>query len=150
MTRNRISKVIIAIQIVGSVYAIILLFANFPGFDNGWIAGLLYSIPLPLPVLGIAAGLLYWTGKNSGFYGSIAAHAFQIPMIFTTALAYKIAFGISVFLKVNGPINLVELNFGVSTTLVVLPGQQSTVVAVNLYALFAMMYLIRDWKKTNE
>ena len=101
-------------------------------------------------MLGIASGLLYWAGKTAGFYGSIAAHALQIPMIFTTALAYKMAFGISVFLKVIGPTKLVELNFGVSTILVVVPGQQSAVVAVNLYALFAMMYLIRDWKKTNE
>ena len=150
MSLNRRSKVIVAIQIVGSVYATILLLADFPGFDIGWITWLFYNVSLAVPALGIASGLLYWAGKTAGFYGSIAAHALQIPMIFTTALAYKMAFGISVFLKVIGPTKLVELNFGVSTILVAVPGQQSAVVAANLYALFAMMYLIRDWKKTNE
>ena len=150
MTLNRRSKVIVAIQIVGSVYAIILLLVDFPGVDIEWITWLLYSVSLVVPGLGIVSGLLYWAGKTAGLYGSIAAHALQIPMIFTTALAYKMAFGISVFLKVIGPTKLVELNFGVSTILDVLPGQQSAIVAVNLYALFAMMYLIRDWKKTTK
>ena len=150
MALNRRSKVIVAIQIAGSVYATILLLADFSGFDIGWITWLLYSVSLAVPVLGITSGLLYWAGKTAGFYGSIAAHALQIPMIFSTVLAYKMAFGISVFLKVIGPTKLVELNFGASTILVVVPGQQSAVVAVNLYAIFAMMYLIRDWRKTNE
>jgi len=150
MTLNRRSKVIVAIQIAGSAYAAIIFLADFPGFDIGWTTWLLYSVTLAVPVFGIASGFLYWAGKTAGFYGSIAAHALQIPMIFTTVLAYKMAFGISVFLKIIGPTKLVELNFGVSTILVVVPGQQGAVVAVNLYALFAMMYLIRDWKKTNE
>lgn len=150
MTLNKRSKVIVAIQIAGSVYATILLLVDFPGFDIGWITWLLYSISLAVPVFGIASGLVYWAGKTAGFYGSVAAHVLQIPMIFTTALAYKMAFGMSVFLRVIGPIKLVEINLGVSTILVVEPGQQSAVLAVNLYALFAMMYLIRDWKKTNQ
>ena len=150
MTLNSRSKVIVAIQVAGSVYATILLLADPPEFDIEWITWLLYSVSLTVPVLGITSGLLYWAGKTAGFYGSIAAHALQIPMIFTTALAYKMTFGVSVFLKVIGPTKLVELNFGVSTILVVVPGQQSAVVAVNLYALFAMMYLIRDWEKPNE
>jgi hypothetical protein len=103
-----------------------------------------------MPVIGFVSGLLYWAGKTAGFYGSVATHVLQIPMIFTTALAYKLAFGIGVFLKIIGPIKLVELKLGASTILVVVPEQQSAIVAVNLYALFALMYLIRDWKKANE
>ena len=78
---------IVAIQVAGSVYATILLLADPPEFDIEWITWLLYSVSLTVPVLGITSGLLYWAGKTAGFYGSIAAHALQIPMIFTTALA---------------------------------------------------------------
>jgi hypothetical protein len=60
-----------------------------------------------------------------------------------------LAFGIGVFLKVIGSIKLVSLNLGAPTILVVAPEPQGTIIAVNLYAIFALMYLVRDWKKAN-
>lgn len=150
MTLNRRSQIIVAIQIAGSAIAAITLLTIFPGFDAGGIAWLLYSIQFAIPLIGFVSGLLYWAGMTAGFYGSIAVHALQIPIIFTTALAYKLAFGIGVFLKITGPIKLVELKIGASTILVVMPEQKSAVVAVNLYALFALVYLIRDRKRTRE
>ena len=150
MTLNRRSQIIIVIQIAGSAIAAITLLTIFPRFDAGGITWLLYSILFAMPLTGFVSGLLYWAGKTAGFYGSIAVHALQIPVIFTTALAYKLAFGIGVFLKIFGPIKLVELKFGASTILVVVPEQGSTVVAVNLYALFALLYLIKDRKKARE
>lgn len=53
-------------------------------------------------------------------------------MLFTAALAYKIAFGINAFFKVIGPIKRVELIVGVSIVFDVVPAQQSAVIAVNL------------------
>lgn len=150
MNPNRRTQVIVAIQIAGSAYAAITLLTISPGFDAGWIAWLLYIILLAVQGFVIASGLLYWAGKTAGYYGSIIAHALQIPMFFTTAFAYKLAFGIGVFVKIIGPIKLVEVKLGASTILVAVPGQQSAVVAVNLYALFALMYLMRDWKNAKE
>lgn len=150
MNLNRRSQVIVAIQIAGSAYAAITLLTVFPGLGADGITWLFYSILLAVSVFGFVSGLLYWAGKKAGYYGSIAAHALQIPMVITTALAYKLAFGFGVFLKIIGPIKLVELKFGASIVLIVLPEQQSAVVAVNLYALFALMYLVRDRKTESE
>jgi len=149
MHLNRRSQAIIAIQIGGSAIAVITLLTVFPSLNAGGVAWLLYSILFAIPVIGFVSGLLYWAGKAAGFYGSVATHALQIPVFLTTVLAYKLAFGIGVFLKIIGPIKLVELKLGASTILVVLPEQQGAVVAVNLYALFALMYLIRDRKRAD-
>ena len=108
------------------------------------------AIQIAGSAFGFASGLLFWAGKSIGYFGSIVTHALQIPMIMTTAFAYKLAFGIGLFLKVIGPNELVSLNLGAPTILVVAPEPQGTIIAVNLYAIFALMYLVRDWKKANE
>jgi hypothetical protein len=150
MNLNKRQRVIVAIQIAGSAYGLIILLTSFPGFDSGGIKLSFYSVLLVVSAFGFASGLLFWAGKSIGYFGSIVTHALQIPMIMTTAFAYKLAFGIGVFLKVIGPIKLVSLNLGAPTILVVAPELQGTIIAVNLYAIFALMYLVRDWKKANE
>jgi hypothetical protein len=150
MNLNRRSQVIVAIQITGSAYAAITLLTTIPGSDVGRMTWFLYSILLTIPVFSFASGLLYWAGRTAGYYGSVAAHVLQLPMIFTTVLAYKLVFGIGVFLRIIDLAELVELTFGASTILLVAPQQQSTIVAINLYALFALMYLIRDRNKASE
>ena len=150
MNLNRRSQVIVAIQITGSAYAAITLLTVIPGSDASWMTWFLYSILLTIPVFSFASGLMYWAGSTAGYYGSVIAHLFQLPMIFTTSLAYKMAFGIGVFLRIIDLTELAELTFGASTILLVTPLQQSTIVAVNLYALFALIYLIRDRSKASE
>jgi hypothetical protein len=150
MNLNTRQRVIVVIQIAGSAYGLIILLTAFPGFDSSGINLSIYSVLLAVSAFGFASGLLFWAGKSIGYFGSIVTHALQIPMIMTTAFAYKLAFGIGVFLKVIGPIKLVSLNLGAPTILVVAPESQGTIIAVNLYAIFALMYLVRDWKKANE
>ncbi len=150
MNLNTRQRVIVVIQIAGSAYGLIILLTAFPGFDSAGINLSIYSVLLAVSAFGFASGLLFWAGKSIGYFGSIVTHALQIPMIMTTAFAYKLAFGIGIFLKVIGPINLVNLNLGAPTILAVVPEPQGTIIAVNLYAMFALMYLVRDWKKANE
>ncbi len=150
MILNKRMRVIVAIQIAGAAYAVFTLLSAIPEFDISGITLLLYSILLAVSVLGVASGLFFWMGKTAGYYGSVVTHALQIPMMVTTAMAYKLAFGIGAFLKIIGPIKLVGLKLGASTILIVLPAQQGTIIAVNLYALFALVYLIRDSRKMNE
>ena len=150
MSLNTRLRVIVAIQIAGSAYAAITLLIAFPGSDSGTITLLLYSVLLAVSVFGFVSGLLFWAGKNAGYFGSIATHALQIPMVVTTALAYRLCFGIGIFLQIIDPGNLFGLTFGASTILAVEPQQQGAVVAVNLYALVALVYLIRDRKQANE
>jgi hypothetical protein len=142
MTLNKRQRVIVGIQIAGSAYSLIIL-----GLDSGGINFWIYSFLLALSAFGLASGLLAWAGNDIGYFGSIVTHVLQIPMIVTTAFAYKLVFGIGVFLKIVGPMELVSLNVGAPTNLVVSPEQQGTIVAVNLYAIFALAYLIRGWKK---
>ena len=150
MSLNTRTRVIVAIQIAGSAYATINLLIAFPGFDSGTITLLPYSVPLAASVFGFASGLLFWAGKTVGYFGSIATHALQIPMIVTTVLSYRLSLGIGVFLQIIDPGSLFGLTFGASTILAIMPQQHGTVVAVNLYALSALVYLIRDWKHAKK
>lgn len=150
MNLNTRSQVIVAIQIAGSAYAAITLLTILPGSNDDGITWMFHCILITVSVVGFVSGLMYWAGKIAGYYGSIVAHALQIPMIITSALSYKLALGIGIFLKVIGPTKLVDVQFGASAILATMAERQTAIVAVNLYALFALMYLVRDRKTASK
>lgn len=150
MSLSNGSKAIIALQVAGAAYAVTTLLFAFPGFDFGGVTLFFFGILVAVSAFGFVSGLLFWSGKTAGYYGSIATHALQFPMLISSVLNYKLVFGVGVFLKVVGPIKLVGLNVGASTILIVAPGEQAITLAVNLYALFALAYLIRDRNHSGE
>ena len=146
MALNIRLRIIVAIQIAGSAYVAIKFLIASPGLGDGALVLLMYGSVLAISAFGLVSGLMIWAGKPFGYLGSVATHAIQIPMILTGPLAYQLSFGIGVFLNVLGPFNLVTVQFGGAAIFVLAPAQQGAALAINLYAVLALMYLIRDWK----
>lgn len=144
------SKIIAGIQVAGSAFALVTALvgtaaiSDNPDVEINALALLAYLVVLALSIAALVFGILFWTGKRIGYLGSVAIHALQVPFFVTQAMTYKVAFGIGIFLNVIGPEKLVDLRFGGTAVVWLFSEPIPFVFSVNLYALFALMYLVRD------
>ncbi len=138
------SRVIAGIQIAGAAFGAFTLLTIVPNFNASMPNLGLFGILFLLCVVGFASGVMLLMGKVAGYIGSLVMHALQIPIVLSSAIAYKLVFGFGVFFGIVGPPQAVEFKLGAATILVLLPGEQPFGLALNAYAIIALTYLIQQ------
>ncbi len=143
LSLNTPAKIIAGIQILGSALGAVLVVTMFPGFSAGPITAFLFLLMLGIAIFTLVFGLMLVSGRRAGLTGSLIAHALQVPSIMISAGAYQMAFGIGLFVGVtNGELSI-NFSFGSQTVLLLLAELPDVLLAVNLYALFALHILLR-------
>lgn len=139
---TRWHKAIAVSQIVGGIFGIGTLFVMLikPSSLNVPIGFFIYA-----PIIfgtALAAGILLWQNKASGYALSIIVQAIQALQISTIAFSYKVILGPQLLLLFRAHSFTISPGFYIASWIGISPAGIEVFVAINLLALIALIYLI--------
>jgi hypothetical protein len=134
-------KVIAACEIVGAVIGGIIVyemlrFAEVEPEQQPLFIVLVSVLGLAT-LLALVAGVLLWASRPAGVGLSLVVQALQLPLITSSALKYKLMFGVGAWVCVEPGEELsirVPINFGAAEAIAINPGLP-LLVGINLVAL---------------
>lgn len=112
-------KLIAALEIVGSLFGIYLLYSMFRSvsFDESTLLlyVVLFGVLGAVTILALTAGILLWNEQRLGFSLSVLTQALQIPLLTSAIFEMQLMFGVGIwpYANMDGQFKLgMRMNFG--------------------------------------
>ena len=142
-------RIVAASQIVGASASAVLLFPQLFVTPVQFGSVAVISAMLAFFVFAFFAGIWLWNGEPRGYRSSVVVQLAQIPVIVSPVLTYKFMFGLGLTLTTLGGDIHANFVFGGKSFLILMGEEVPIEYGVNVWALIALTYLIRQRAASN-
>lgn len=144
------TRVIAASQIVGSVFCAFVVGSLLITAPFNILFVLIALVMFVFFSYVLMSGVWLWSGSKRGYRSASIVQALQIPVIYSVPLTYKFIFGVGVLLTFQSAKLGVDASLGGESYLVFLTPGTPFGVGVNLWAMIALSFILKQKPNDEE